>query len=95
MSALKQSILAMPYPRVEHCKSCKQALPQLDGLTATEFRMVKMAASGMENHEIAEELGVKLGTVRNNLSRAFDKLGKRNRVELLLWCVERIQEGKR
>ncbi len=46
-----------------------------DALTASELRVVNLAASGATNPEIAQELFVSLKTVETHLSRAYGKLG--------------------
>lgn len=46
-----------------------------DELTASELRVVRLAASGATNIEIAQELFVGLKTVETHLSRAYAKLG--------------------
>ncbi|MCR4786984.1 MAG: helix-turn-helix transcriptional regulator [Lachnospiraceae bacterium] len=44
-------------------------------LTDTEFRIAQLAAMRMTNKEIADELFLAEGTVRNKLSNVFVKLG--------------------
>jgi DNA-binding CsgD family transcriptional regulator len=46
-----------------------------DALTASELRVVELAASGATNTEIAQELFVSLKTVETHLSRSYLKLG--------------------
>jgi len=46
-----------------------------DALTASELRVVRLAAGGATNTEIAQELYVTLKTVETHLSRAYAKLG--------------------
>lgn len=46
-----------------------------DALTASELRVVELAASGATNTEIAQELYVSLKTVETHLSRSYLKLG--------------------
>lgn len=52
-------------------------------LTPTETRVVRLAASGMSNKEIARELFVSVNTVEGHLSRAYTKLGVRSRSQLV------------
>lgn len=52
-------------------------------LTAREFEVVKHAAKGKTNKQIAAELSLSEHTVKNYLFRAFEKLGVSSRVELL------------
>ena len=52
------------------------------GLTPAERRVAELAASGMNNGEIAAALFVAPKTVEVNLSRVYRKLGIRSRVQL-------------
>lgn len=62
---------------------CSQAsaVPH-QALTAREAEVVRLAASGMANRAIAQELVVSLRTVENHLHRAFAKLGVTSRADL-------------
>lgn len=52
-----------------------------DPLNDRERQVLRLAEAGRSNKEIAEELGLSPGTVRNYLHEAADKLGAGNRVE--------------
>ena len=54
----------------------------LDSLTPSERRVVRLAASGMSNREIAQALFVTTKTVEMHLGHAYPKLGVRGRGEL-------------
>jgi DNA-binding NarL/FixJ family response regulator len=54
----------------------------LEALTPGELRVVRLAADGATNRQIAHELYVTLKTVEGHLSRAYDKLGITNRGQL-------------
>jgi two-component system response regulator DesR len=58
-----------------------EAWSEQDPLTDRERQVLRMAADGRTGAEIAEELGLSEGTVRNYLSEAISKLGAKNRVE--------------
>jgi DNA-binding NarL/FixJ family response regulator len=58
-------------------------------LSVRELQVVKCAAKGKTNKVIAGELGLSEHTVKNHLSRAFEKLGVSNRVELLFSLTSR------
>lgn len=45
------------------------------GLTPREREVAQLAAEGMTGREIAERLGISLGTARNHIQRAREKLG--------------------
>ena len=52
------------------------------GLTAAERRVAELAASGLANKEIAQEMVVSVKTVEFHLSNTYAKLGIRSRGEL-------------
>ena len=54
----------------------------VEALTPSELRVVRLAAQGSTNREIAHELYVTLKTVEGHLSRAYTKLGIKGRAEL-------------
>lgn len=51
----------------------------LESLTASERRVAQMAASGLSNRQIAEQLFVTTKTVENHLTRVYSKLDVENR----------------
>lgn len=53
-----------------------------DSLTASELRVVELAAQGLSNKEIASRLYVTVYTVEAHLSHAYAKLGVRSRAQL-------------
>jgi DNA-binding CsgD family transcriptional regulator len=54
----------------------------VEALTPSELRVVRLAAGGATNREIAHELYVTLKTVEGHLSRAYTKLGVEGRPDL-------------
>ena len=52
------------------------------GLTAAERRVAELAARGLANKEIAQEMVVSVKTVEFHLSNTYAKLGIRSRGEL-------------
>ena len=52
-------------------------------LNPAEVEVVARLARGLTNREIAAELGKSIGTVKNQLSSVYRKLGVRNRLQLL------------
>ncbi|WP_027893472.1 response regulator transcription factor [Calidithermus chliarophilus] len=58
-----------------------QAWSEEDPLTDRERKVLRLAGEGQSSAEIAAELGLSEGTVRNYLSEAISKLGAQNRVE--------------
>lgn len=64
-------------------------------LTAREEQVVGMVADGAGNRAIAQQLGIKENTVKKSLIRIYDKLGLRNRVELVLYALTHRGPEKR
>lgn len=62
--------------------------PKAEGLTPRELDIMKCVARGMDNKEIAAELFLAEGTVRNNLSRLLDKLKLKDRTQLAVFTVK-------
>lgn len=54
----------------------------LPHLTQREKEVATLAALGLSNEEIAEELGISVKTVKTHLSLVFQKLGIRKRSQL-------------
>lgn len=52
------------------------------GLTASEFRVAELVASGMTNKDVATAMYISPKTVEHNLGRIYRKLGIRSRAEL-------------
>ena len=61
-------------------------------LSQREVQVIQLVAQGLNNREIAKELGIGQYAVRNYVYKIYDKIGVSNRVELALWYASRIQE---
>jgi DNA-binding NarL/FixJ family response regulator len=57
-------------------------------LTVREEEVLITVARGRTNAEIADELHVSLSTVKTHLASLMNKLGARNRVEIVMWAYE-------
>ncbi|WP_160317021.1 response regulator [Ardenticatena maritima] len=55
-------------------------------LSEREKEILRYLLRGMSNQEIAKELGLAEQTVRNYISRIYNKLGVRSRTEAALWA---------
>jgi two-component system response regulator DesR len=58
-------------------------------LTHRERQILRIASAGASTAEIAAELSVSAKTVRNHLSRAFVRIGARNRMDAIRIATER------
>lgn len=54
------------------------------GITEKEFEIIELVSKGLSNREIAEQLYLSEGTVRNYLSNILDKLELRDRTQLVV-----------
>lgn len=67
--------------RVIDSELAAEALSEPDPLTDREREVLRLASEGASGKDIAKQLGLSRGTVRNYLSEAMDKLGGTNRVD--------------
>lgn len=56
--------------------------------TDREKDIIKLVAQGYDNKEIATELFLAEGTVRNNISRVLEKLSLKDRTQLAVYAVK-------
>ena len=54
------------------------------GLTAREGEIVERIARGLDNAQIAAQLGLSEKTVRNHITHIFDKLGVETRAQAIV-----------
>jgi DNA-binding NarL/FixJ family response regulator len=59
--------------------------PEWSPLSLREKQLVELIQQAKSNKEIAYELSLTVGSVKEYLHRIFRKLGVRNRTELALW----------
>ena len=60
-----------------------------DPLTPRELEVVKLIAEGFTNRQIADTLGLAEKTVESHRGNVFNKLGMRDRVELVRYAIRR------
>ncbi|MBN1314951.1 MAG: response regulator transcription factor, partial [Anaerolineales bacterium] len=58
---------------------------EVEQLTDREIEVLKLAAKGMSNREIADELFISVRTVQVHLTNIFNKIGVGSRVEAILF----------
>lgn len=61
---------------------------QTKDLTRTEWKVIQKIGCGFSNKEVAADLCLSEGTVRNYLSSILAKLGLRDRTQLAIWAVQ-------
>ncbi len=57
-------------------------------LTSQEWRVMLLAAKGLQNREIAEQLFISVGTVKIHISNLLMKLKMKSRLKLITWAHE-------
>ena len=62
---------------------------QLDRLTEAEYRILKLLDLGFSNQEIADRLGITVGTTKWHLHHLFEKLQVQSRGKALAFARER------
>lgn len=61
---------------------------QIDAtLTPRERAILKCIGEGLNNKEVAERLGLSIGTVKNQTSHVLDKLELRDRTQLAIYAI--------
>lgn len=94
-----------PYPRVSPVSTDTVSLPEADlsalatpaahtgGLSARQVQILDMLRAGKVNKEIANELGIGLGTVKQHVVALFKKLNVRNRTMAVSRGTEHQPKG--
>jgi two-component system, NarL family, response regulator LiaR len=62
----------------------------LESLTSRELEVLKLLAQGLENTEIADQLGISSRTAKNHVSSILAKLGLSNRVQAAVFAAQHL-----
>lgn len=65
------------------------AAQAFESLTGREAEILERIAQGLDNAQIAAHLGMAEKTVRNHITRIFDKIGVENRSQAIVRARER------
>jgi DNA-binding NarL/FixJ family response regulator len=72
--------------RRNHASKLASSLPV--EISKTEFQIISYVGEGLSNREIAENLHLTPGTVRNYISSAIHKTGVRDRTQLAIYALK-------
>ncbi len=91
--AIDQGILEPFEPDTESIRQIQQAMASMEverfyGISSREKEILSMIQRGLQNQEIANELNLSDGTVRNYISSIYEKLDVRNRPEAIQKAIE-------
>ena len=64
-------------------------------MTEQQQQLLKLVALGLNNHEIAEKIGVTYNATKKRVQDLFDLTGMSNRVELALWYWKHADNAQR
>jgi DNA-binding NarL/FixJ family response regulator len=62
--------------------------PEVAGLTNREVEILRLIATGATNREVADDLVISEGTVKNHLSNIFSRLGLHDRTQAVMYARE-------
>ena len=58
------------------------------GLTSRQYDLLRLLQKGLDNHTIAQQMGLSIKTVENHLTRLYRQLNVQNRLEAVVYATE-------
>jgi DNA-binding NarL/FixJ family response regulator len=71
-------------------KSTPTSSPDLDQLSKREIEVLRLVGQGRNNQEIAQDLYLSEGTVKNYVTQILQKLEMRDRIQAALWAQQNL-----
>lgn len=85
--SIEDHVAAKVVPRLLRGSRAVPSAEPDPSLTPRELDIVRGVGEGRSNKEIAEELGLSVGTVKNHISIILDKLDLRDRTQLAIYAI--------
>ncbi|RKL68156.1 DNA-binding response regulator [Salipaludibacillus neizhouensis] len=82
--SLQEDVAAKVMPRLLKKEEEK---PVDSSITPRELDIIMRVGEGRSNREISDELGLSIGTIKNNVSLILDKLELRDRTQLAIYAI--------
>lgn len=70
----------------------KKLTPKELNITQKEYEIMELISKGLSNKEISEKLYMSEGTIRNNISTLLDKLELRDRTQLAIFFIRKLEQ---
>ncbi|MCR8842330.1 response regulator transcription factor [Paenibacillus sp. SC116] len=83
--ALQDDVAAKVIPRL--LKTEREDLKVDASITPRELTILRLIGEGRSNKEIAEQLALSIGTVKNHVSQIMEKLELRDRTQLAIYAI--------
>lgn len=88
-SVLHPAVARKVVSRFAHSSSDRDGDAAVEQLTDREVEVLRLAAQGLTNREIARDLGISARTVQVHLSNTFGKMGVGSRTEAVLHALRK------
>jgi DNA-binding NarL/FixJ family response regulator len=79
-------------PRVAGALLPARTASPTDGLSSRELEVLRLAAQGLANKQIARKLGISESTVKVHLGKVFRRIGVTDRTSAALWAREHLPD---
>jgi DNA-binding CsgD family transcriptional regulator len=70
-------------------RALEEPSPEPDGLTARQLEVLELLARGLDNRQIASQLGISRRTAKAHVSALLERLGVENRTQAAVTAVRR------
>ncbi len=84
--SIEEHVAAKVMPQLLHKHKSEPIDPSL---TTRELEIIRKIGEGRSNKEIAQELALSVGTVKNHISTILDKLDLRDRTQIAIYAIRR------